>query len=105
MHPSEERDAIRAGGGSPGATTGGVASGVILRAAWFFGLWLVLAGADPADLPAGALAVVAATWTSLRLLPPGRSRFSLPALARLALRFLYESVVAGLDVAQRALDP
>ena len=77
----------------------------MLRAAWFFGLWLVLAGADPADLPAAALAVVAATWTSLRLLPPGRSRFSLPALARVALRFLYQSVVAGLDVARRALDP
>ena len=78
---------------------------MILRGAGFLGLWFVLAGADPADLPAGALAAVAATWASLRLLPPGGSRFSLPALARLALRFPYQAVVAGADVAWRALDP
>jgi len=78
---------------------------IISRAAWFLGLWLVLAGADPGDLPAAALAVVAATWTSLRLLPSGGARRSPMAFARLAVRFLYGSVVAGLDVALRALDP
>src|SRR5262247_330930 len=100
MHSSDERDAsTRAPARAPGATA------VIARAAWFLGLWLVLAGADLADLPAAALAVVAATWTSLRLLPPGGSRRSPIAVARLAVRFLYQSVVAGLDVARRALDP
>ena len=77
----------------------------IVRAVWFLILWLALAGADPADLVAAAGAIVAATWTSLHLLPPSRSRRSPAAIVRLALRFLYESVVAGVDVARRALDP
>jgi len=106
MRSSNDRDASAGARASdPGASADGVAGGAIARAAWFLGLWLVLAGADPADLPAAALAVVAATWTSLRLLPPGGSRRSPIAVARLAVRFLYQSVVAGLDVARRALDP
>jgi multicomponent Na+:H+ antiporter subunit E len=75
------------------------------RAAWFSVLWLVLAGADSGDLPAAAGAVAAATWTSLRLLEPRASRRSPRAIAQLALLFLYQSVVAGADVARRALDP
>ncbi|WP_456622788.1 MULTISPECIES: Na+/H+ antiporter subunit E [unclassified Bradyrhizobium] len=75
------------------------------RAAWFLGLWLVLAGAALDDIPAAAVAVAAATWTSLRLLEPGTSRRSLGAISRLALLFLFHSVVAGADVARRALDP
>ena len=67
------------------------------RAAGFLVLWLVLAGADVADLPAAAVAVVAATWTSLRLLPPGSSRPSPSALAELTLRFAYQSVAAGAE--------
>ncbi len=88
----------------------GVAAGfsglaAIWRLAAFLGLWLILAGADPADLPAGVIAIVAATWTSLHLLPPGSSHPSPAALARLALRFTRQSIVAGVDVARRALDP
>jgi multicomponent Na+:H+ antiporter subunit E len=79
--------------------------GALPRAALFLCLWLVLAGAKPADLPAAAAAITAATWTSLHLLEPGASRRSLAGLARLALLFPYHSVVAGLDVARRALDP
>src|SRR5262245_8510369 len=106
MRSSDERDAgTRAPARASGATTAALVRSVISRAAWFLGLWLVLAGADVADLPAAALAVVAATWTSLRLLPPGRARLAPVAVAQLAGRFLYQSVVAGLDVARRALDP
>jgi multicomponent Na+:H+ antiporter subunit E len=76
-----------------------------VRAAGFFILWLVLAGFDPGDLPAAAVAVACATWTSLRLLPPGRSRLSPTGIARLILRFPRQSLVAGIDVARRALDP
>ena len=75
------------------------------RAALFLCLWLVLAGANPADLPAAAAAIAAATWTSLHLLEPSSSRRSPGAIARLALLFLYHSVVAGIDVAGRALNP
>lgn len=79
--------------------------GAVARAAGFLILWLVLAGFDPADLPAAASAVAAATWVSLRLLPPGRWRLSPVGLAQLALRFPGEALSAGLDVARRALDP
>lgn len=102
---SGERDVhVGARGNSAGAT-GGLWSGAVSRAAWFLCLWLVLAGADPWDLPAAAGAVTAATWTSLRLLPPQAWRGSLRAIIQLALRFLYESVIGGVDVARRALDP
>jgi multicomponent Na+:H+ antiporter subunit E len=89
----------------PSDAAGGVAVRACARAAGFLVLWLVLAGADVADLPAAAVAVVAATWTSLRLLPPGSSRLSPGALAKLTFRFAYQSVAAGVDVARRALDP
>jgi multicomponent Na+:H+ antiporter subunit E len=82
-----------------------VTRGAISRAAWFLIFWFVLAGVDPVDLPGGVVAVIAATWTSLLLLPAGGARRSVAAMPRLALRFFYQSVVAGWDVARRALDP
>jgi multicomponent Na+:H+ antiporter subunit E len=77
----------------------------LVRATGFLAFWLVLFGLNPADLPVAALTAAAATWASLRLLPPGRWRLRPLALVRLALRFLCQSVVAGIDVARRALDP
>jgi len=100
-----QRDA-RAGASPGGAALRyGLPRSAVSRAAWFVALWLVIAGAEPADLPVGAVAAAAATWTSLLLLPPGGARSSPIAIARLALRFLYESIIAGADVARRALDP
>jgi multicomponent Na+:H+ antiporter subunit E len=75
------------------------------RATGFLVLWLVLAGFNPGDLPAAVVAVAAATWTSMRLMPPGASRLSLPGIARLALHFPGQSLMAGFDVARRAFDP
>lgn len=75
------------------------------RAMGFFVLWIMFTGTNLADLVAGAVAAVAATWASLRLLPPGTSRVRPVALIWFALRFLRQSVVAGVDVARRALDP
>ena len=75
------------------------------RALGFFVLWIILTGGSPADLVVGAIATYAATWMSLRLLPPGKTRVRPTALVGLALRFLRQSVVAGVDVARRALDP
>jgi len=77
----------------------------VYRAAGLFGFWLLLTGAAPADLVAGAVAAVLATWASLRLLPPRGRRPQLAAAARLSGRFLLQSIVAGVDIARRALDP
>ncbi|MGE0626484.1 MAG: Na+/H+ antiporter subunit E [Hyphomicrobiaceae bacterium] len=77
----------------------------LIRALWFFGLWIIVAGANPSDLPVAALAVGTATWASFVLLPPRPFRISIPESIRLALRLLYQSVVAGIDVAARALHP
>ena len=77
----------------------------IVRLVGFLGLWLVLAGSKLADLPVGVAAAGLATWTSLRLLPPSRSRPRFATLAVLTVRFFWQSVVAGIDVARRALDP
>ena len=78
---------------------------VVSRAAGFVVLWLILTGANPADLVAGSVAALAATWASLRLLPPSATRLRPTATARFVLRFLRQSIVAGADVARRALDP
>ena len=77
----------------------------LTRATAFLVLWLILAGFNPADLPAAVVAVAGATWTSLRLLPPGGSPLSPLGIASLALRFPRQSLMAGIDVARRALDP
>ena len=69
-------------------------------------LWIVLIrSVQPADLAVGALTAAAATWVSLRLLPPDAGRVKFVALALRGPRFLWQSVVAGIDVARRALAP
>jgi multicomponent Na+:H+ antiporter subunit E len=65
----------------------------------------MLSGGGPANLAVGAIAALAAVWTSLHLLPPGTSHVRPSALAGLVLHFLWQSVVAGVDVARRALHP
>jgi len=75
------------------------------RAAALFALWLLLTGAAPGDLAAGAVAAAVASWASLRLLPPGARRADPLALAAIALRLPRQSLVAGADVAWRALQP
>jgi multicomponent Na+:H+ antiporter subunit E len=79
--------------------------GSLARTAGFLAFWVILSGLNPADLLVGALAAVIATWTSLRLLPPGQWSFRPIALTQLVLRFLRQSIGAGIDVAWRALDP
>ena len=78
---------------------------LLARAVVFLALWLILAGAKTADLPAAVAAVVTAVWASVRLLPPGVVRLDLAGIARLASRFPLEALVAGCDVAWRALTP
>jgi multicomponent Na+:H+ antiporter subunit E len=88
-----------------GAGATGFAAAAITRGAGFFCLWLVLFGPAAPGLVVGGAAAAAATWTSLRLLPPSSARLRPVALARLVLRFFRQSAIAGADVALRALDP
>jgi multicomponent Na+:H+ antiporter subunit E len=84
---------------------GSLLRSAFVRAVGFLVFWLVLAGINPGDLPAAAVAVAAATFVSLHLLPPGRRHLSPLGVTRLALRFPFQAVIAGVDVARRALDP
>ena len=61
--------------------------------------------APDADLPGIVLAVCGATWASLRLVPSRPRRISARAIIGMAVRFPAQSVVAGVDVAARALHP
>jgi multicomponent Na+:H+ antiporter subunit E len=77
----------------------------VVRFLVFLGLWIVLSGADLKAIPVGIGAAALAAWISLGLLPPERYRLRLWLLAALPFRFVWQSVVAGFDVARRALDP
>jgi len=77
----------------------------LFRTTFFFGFWLILFGFTSPDFIVGISAAVVATWTSLLLLPSGRRRVHPIALAKLVPRFAIQSIVAGIDVARRALDP
>jgi multicomponent Na+:H+ antiporter subunit E len=78
----------------------------LIRAALLFGLWVVLMqSAKIGDLAVGALATVAATWASLRLLPPETGQVRFTWLLALLPRFLWQSLLGGVDVARRAFAP
>ncbi len=76
------------------------------RALAFAALWLVLMpSAKAGDLAFGAFATACATWASLRLLPPGTGGVRASGLLRHVPRLFVASIVAGWDVARRALAP
>jgi multicomponent Na+:H+ antiporter subunit E len=75
------------------------------RGALFLAFWLMISGWAPADFPVGLVAVAGATWTSLRLIPPGGSLVRFVSMASLVASFLRQSIVSGTDVAWRALNP
>ncbi len=77
----------------------------LARVAGFLAFWVILIGFGPVDLVVGLITAAAATWTSLRLLPPQPGRVRLTALLSLIPHLLWKSVVASVDVARRALDP
>jgi len=77
----------------------------LVRAAGFFVFWLILTGFDVADLAAGALAAILATWASLSLLSPVQWRFRPIMLTKFVFHFFRQSITAGIDVAWRALHP
>lgn len=77
-----------------------------VRALLFFGLWLVIdQSIKPTNLLFGIAATAGATWASLWLLPPATGRVRIGTLLWLLPRFLWQSLVAGVDVARRAFSP
>ena len=68
-------------------------------------LWLALTEGDLDTWWLGVLAVVAATLSSLVLLPPAGRSWSPVGAVRFAGFFLRQSAVGGIDVALRALKP
>jgi multicomponent Na+:H+ antiporter subunit E len=90
------------GDGRPSPIARSSAGPAATRALLFFGLWIVLdQSAKPADVAVGLLTSVGAAWVSLRLLPPASGRVRFVALVALLPRFLWQSLVAGVDVARR----
>jgi multicomponent Na+:H+ antiporter subunit E len=81
------------------------AIGVICRYAFYFALWAILISGSTIDLLIGLVTAACATWLSMVLLPVENQPLSLPALARFAVRLPWQSLIAGADVARRALDP
>ena len=81
-------------------------STTLWRGAAFFLLWMLLMQSlKPADVVVGLLTCVGATWTSLRLMPPATGCVHFGKLLTLLPHFLWESVLAGIDVARRAFHP
>lgn len=91
---------------SGSAAARSVASTALARGLLFLALWLVLMPSlKLADLAVGAVAVLLATFASVRLMPPGAGHLRLGALLGFVPHFLWQSVLAGVDVARRALSP
>ncbi len=91
-----------------GETMGGAAAAddvrlpaLLIRGLCLLLLWVTLIGPAPMDLPVGLVASAAGVWASTALWPPG-GKLSPAGLARFLIRFLPQSVAAGLDVARRA---
>jgi multicomponent Na+:H+ antiporter subunit E len=75
------------------------------RFSLFLGAWFIIANWKLSDLPVGIAASALALWISLRFMPPSAASPRLVPSARLAFRLLSFSIVAGVDVARRALLP
>lgn len=84
----------------PRLALGALGRGAVLAALW----WAFSEGAAGSWLIGGP-AVAAATALSLALAPPPLARLHLGGVARFVPYFLRESVLGGVDVARRALDP
>ena len=75
------------------------------RYMFLLSVWLMIANWRDQDILVGLLASALALWISLLLLPPTAAHPRLVPLAKLSLRFLTCSIIAGIDVARRALRP
>jgi multicomponent Na+:H+ antiporter subunit E len=80
---------------------------IFVRGVAYFVIWVIMAGELRDAVVPGLAAAVLATWVSVLLLPPdpGFAQLRPLAVLRLAIRFVWGSVVAGLDIAKRAFSP
>ena len=80
---------------------------ILLRGVAYLALWMIMVGGGVAEVVPGLGAAILAAWVSVLLMPPdpGPARVRLLASLRLFLRFVWGSVVAGVDVARRAFSP
>jgi multicomponent Na+:H+ antiporter subunit E len=80
---------------------------ILVRSLGYFVLWVIMAGGRAADVVPGIGAALLAAWASVLLMPPdpGSARVRPVALVALVLRFVWGSVVAGVDIARRAFSP
>lgn len=80
---------------------------ILVRGIAYFAVWMIMAGGQLADVAPGIVVAILATWVSLELLPldPGFAQVRPLAVLRLVLRFVWGSIVAGLDIAKRAFSP
>ncbi len=76
---------------------------VFLRALAFAALWWILAEGRLDGWLLGSVAVVAATWASITLQPPGKLPLRLGGLVGFVRFFLWNSLRGGLQVAAMAL--
>ena len=74
----------------------------LVRGVLFLVFWGALIGLTPGVLAVGVVAAGIATWASLQLLPPAPERVRLGGLVVLLPRFLWQSLLAGWQVARLA---
>lgn len=74
-----------------------------LRTLLFAGLWWILAEGRLDGWLLGSVAVAAASWTSIKLLPPGKQPVRLSGLIGFLRFFLWNSLRGGMQVAGMAL--
>lgn len=91
-------------GGSPKAGIGRMGAS-LYRALLFAALWWVLAEGRLEAWWLGAAGVAAATWTSLRFVPPGPYGIRVVPLLRFLAVFVWNSLRGGMQVALFALRP
>lgn len=75
------------------------------RFALWYGVWLFMAGWSPWNAVIGIPAAALAAWAGMILLPPGGRRLAILRVVRYAAGFVWQSVVAGVDVAWRVFQP
>ena len=91
--------------GEPATQATRMAAPLLVRGVAYFVFWIILAGTAPKDLAVGLVTAVIASWMSLQLIPAGEMTLRPAKALALFVRFLWQSVVAGVTVARIALSP